>query len=173
MIDKDVDDDASNGYQSAVIAGGLAYDSIYLDGSDTAIDQAADLGAGFKRFCAANLVEADSFGADMGFADRIYMVGEEEFSADGGSFFALDVNGRAIHEVVGFGKGTWESATSIDTGSSDTVAVLLFDDAKAPLTCGWAPRARLRMPASWSAMAWLPPRVRSTPSSPRCSPKPA
>ncbi|MDP4947743.1 MAG: PhoX family protein [Cyanobium sp. MAG_102] len=133
VIDKDVDDDASNGYQSAVIAGGLAYDSIYLDGSDTAIDQAADLGAGFKRFCAANLVEADSFGADMGFADRIYLVGEEEFSADGGSFFALDVNGRAIHEVVGFGKGTWESATSIDTGSSDTVAVLLFDDAKAPL----------------------------------------
>ena len=133
VIDKDVDDDASNGYQSAVIAGGLAYDSIYLDGSDTAIDQAADLGAGFKRFCAANLVEANSFGADKGFADRIYLVGEEEFSADGGSFFALDVNGRAIHEVVGFGKGTWESATSIDTGSSDTVAVLLFDDAKAPL----------------------------------------
>ena len=133
VIDKDVDDDASNGYQSAVIAGGLAYDSIYLDGSDAAIDQAADLGAGFKRFCAANLVEANSFGADTGFADRIYLVGEEEFSADGGSFFALDVNGRAIHEVVGFGKGTWESATIIDTGSADTVAVLLFDDAKAPL----------------------------------------
>ncbi|MBD2424080.1 choice-of-anchor I family protein [Cyanobium sp. FACHB-13342] len=133
VIDKDVDDDASNGYQSAVIAGGLAYDSIYLDGSATAIDQAADLGAGFKRFCAANLVEANSFGADTGFADRIYLVGEEEFSGDGGSFFALDVNGRAIHEVVGFGKGTWESATIINTGSTDTVAVLLFDDAKAPL----------------------------------------
>jgi hypothetical protein len=134
VIDKDVDDDASNGYQSAVIAGGLAYDSIYLDGSETAIDQVSDLGAaGFKRFCAANLVEANSFGAGVGFADRIYLVGEEEFSGDGGSFFALDVNGRAIHEVVGFGKGTWESATIIDTGSSDTVAVLLFDDAKAPL----------------------------------------
>jgi glycerophosphoryl diester phosphodiesterase len=117
-----------------VIAGGLAYDSIYLDGSETAIDQASDLGAaGFKRFCAANLVEANSFGAGVGFADRIYLVGEEEFSGDGGSFFALDVNGRAIHEVVGFGKGTWESATIIDTGSPDTVAVLLFDDANAPL----------------------------------------
>jgi len=134
VIDKDVDDDASNGYQSAVIAGGLAYDSIYLDGSETAIDQASDLGAaGFKRFCAANLVEANSFGVGVGFADRIYLVGEEEFIGDGGSFFALDVNGRAIHEVVGFGKGTWESATIIDTGSPDTVAVLLFDDAKAPL----------------------------------------
>lgn len=133
VIDKDVDDNASNGYQSAVIAGGLAYDSIYLDGSATAIDQAADLGAGFKRFCAANLVEANSFGTGVGFADRIYLVGEEEFSSDGGSFFALDVNGRAIHEVVGFGKGTWESATIINTGSADTVAVLLFDDAKAPL----------------------------------------
>ena len=133
VIDKDVDNNASNGYQSAVIAGGLAYESIYLDGSNAAIDQAADLGAGFKRFCAANLVEANSFGGGKGFADRIYLVGEEEFSADGGSFFALDVNGRAIHEVVGFGKGTWESATIIDTGSADTVAVLLFDDAKAPL----------------------------------------
>jgi len=133
VIDKDIDNNARNGYQSAVIAGGLAYDSIYLDGSDTAIDQAADLGAGFKRFCAANLVEANSFGKNKGFSDRIYLVGEEEFSGDGGSFFALDVNGRAIHEVVGFGKGTWESATSINTGSRDTVAVLLFDDAKAPL----------------------------------------
>jgi hypothetical protein len=133
VVDKDIDDNASNGYQSAVVAGGLAYDSIHLDGSDTAIDQAADLGAGFKRFCAANLVEANSFGGGKGFADRIYLVGEEEFSGDGGSFFALDVNGRAIHEVVGFGKGTWESATIIDTGSADTVAVLLFDDAKAPL----------------------------------------
>jgi hypothetical protein len=133
VIDKDIDNNARNGYQSAVIAGGLAYDSIYLDGSDTAIDQAADLGAGFKRFCAANLVEANSFGKNKGFSDRIYLVGEEEFSGDGGSFFALDVNGRAIYEVVGFGKGTWESATSINTGSRDTVAVLLFDDAKAPL----------------------------------------
>ncbi|MCP9916285.1 choice-of-anchor I family protein [Cyanobium sp. ATX 6F1] len=134
VIDKDVDDDASNGYQSQVLRGGLAYDRIHLDGSDAAIDQAADLGAaGFKRFCAANLVEANSFGAGIGFADRIYLVGEEEFSGDGGSFFALDVNSRAIHEVVGFGKGTWESATIIDTGSADTVSVLLFDDAKAPL----------------------------------------
>jgi hypothetical protein len=134
VIDKDVDNNASNGYQSAVIAGGLAYDSIYLDGANTPIDQVTDLGAaGFKRFCAANLVEANSFGGGKGFADRIYLVGEEEFSADGGSFFALDVNGRAIHEVVGFGKGTWESATSINTGSPNTVAVLLFDDAKAPL----------------------------------------
>ena len=134
VIDKDIDDDVSNGYQSKVLSGGLAYDSIHLDGSDVAIDQAADLGAeGFKRFCAANLVEANSFGAGRGFADRIYLVGEEEFTGAGGSFFALDVNSRAIHEVVGFGKGTWESATIIDTGSADTVSVLLFDDANAPL----------------------------------------
>ncbi|MCT0208693.1 PhoX family protein [Synechococcus sp. CS-1332] len=134
VIDKDVDDDASNGFQSKVLRGGLAYDSIHLDSSDVAIDQASDLGAvGFKRFCSANLVEANSFGAGIGFADRVYLVGEEEFSGDGGSFFALDVDGRALHEVVGFGKGTWESATIIDTGSADTVSVLLFDDAKAPL----------------------------------------
>ncbi|MEB3200702.1 MAG: alkaline phosphatase PhoX [Synechococcaceae cyanobacterium] len=134
IISKDVDRNAANGLQSRVLAAGLAYDAIYLDGSTTPIDEVSDLGAaGFKRFCAANLVEANSFGVGRGFADRTYLVGEEEFAGDGGSFFALDVNNRAIHEVVGFGKGTWESATSIDTGSSNTVAVLLFDDAKAPL----------------------------------------
>lgn len=134
VIAKDVDNNPANGYQSRVLAGGLAYDSIHLDGSATAITSVSDLGsAGFRRFCAANLVEANSFGSGRGFADRTYLVGEEEFSGDGGSFFALDVNGRAIHEVVGFGKGTWESATIIDTGHNDTVAVLLFDDAKAPL----------------------------------------
>lgn len=166
VIDKDVDDDAGNGYQSAVVAGGLAYDSIYLDGADAPIDQVADLGAaGFKRFCAANLVEANSFGSGLGFADRIYLVGEEEFSGDGGSFFALDVDGRAIHELVGFGKGTWESATIIDTGSADTVAVLLLMTPRLPCTCGWAARALLQMPASSSAMVWPPARARSTPSS--------
>ncbi|MFM7267690.1 MAG: choice-of-anchor I domain-containing protein [Cyanobium sp.] len=134
VIAKDVDNNPVNGFQSRVLAGGLAYDSIHLDGSATAITSVSDLGsAGFRRFCAANLVEANSFGSGRGFADRIYLVGEEEFSGDGGSFFALDVNGRAIHELVGFGKGTWESATILDTGHAGTVAVLLFDDAKAPL----------------------------------------
>jgi hypothetical protein len=134
VVDKDMDNDASNGYQSSVLKGGLAYDKIYLDGSSAPIDAVSDLGAaGFKRFCSANLVEARGFAAKRGFRDRIFLVGEEEFAGVGGSFFALDVKSRALHEVVGFGKGTWESATLIDTGKQNTVAVLLFDDAKAPL----------------------------------------
>lgn len=134
VIDRDRDNNPENGHQSAVISGGLAYDSIYLDGSNTAITSAAELGAaGFKRFCSANLIPAKSFERNRGFKDHVYLVGEEEFSGDGGSFFALNPKGRAIHELVGFGKGTWESATLIDTGKRNSVAVLLFDDAKAPL----------------------------------------
>jgi len=133
LVDIDFDNDPSNGYQSRILQGGLAYDRIFLDGSDVAISAVAELGAaGFKRFCSANLIEAGSFGG-RGFVDRVYLVGEEEFTGVGGAFFALDVASRALHEVEGFGRGTWESATLIDTGNPNTVAVLLFDDAEAPL----------------------------------------
>jgi hypothetical protein len=138
-VDVDIDNKASNGYQSRVISGGLAYDRIFdRSGSQiTDVDQLSAIATedldGFKRFCSANLVEALSFGGGRGFSDRIYLVGEEEFAGDGGSFFALDVNDRSLHQVAGFGKGTWESATAIDTGNPNTVAVLLFDDANAPL----------------------------------------
>jgi hypothetical protein len=134
IVDKDIDDNAGNGYQSAILSGGLAYERIFLDGSSTPIVAASQLGAaGFKRFCSANLIEAQSFGAGRGFRDRIYLVGEEEFTGTGGAFFALDVASRSLHEVEAFGRGTWESATAIDTGNANTVAVLLFDDAEAPL----------------------------------------
>jgi len=138
IVDKDIDNDASNGLQSRIIGGGLAYDEIFgRFGKITDVDQLGALPAedldGFKRFCSANLVEALSFGASRGFENRIYLLGEEEFAGDGGSFYALDVDNRSLHQVAGFGKGTWESATAIDTGNPNTVAVLLFDDANAPL----------------------------------------
>ncbi len=122
IVDIDADDKASNGFQSRILSGGLAYDKVIGDDTN-----------GFDRFCSANLVEANSFGAGRGFADRIYLTGEEVFGGAGGSFYALDTANSDLHQVKAFGKGTWESATAIDTGSANTVAVLLFDDAKAPL----------------------------------------
>ncbi|MCT0218695.1 choice-of-anchor I family protein [Synechococcus sp. CS-1329] len=122
IVDIDVDDNAANGFQSRIVSGGLAYDKVIGD----------DLN-GFDRFCSANLVEANSFGAGRGFSDRIYLTGEEVFGGGGGAFYALDTLNSDLYQVKAFGKGTWESATAIDTGSANTVAVLLFDDAKAPL----------------------------------------
>lgn len=122
IVDIDADDNAANGFQSRILSGGLAYDKVI--GTDT---------NGFDRFCSANLVEANSFGAGRGFADRIFLTGEEVFGGGGGAFYALDTANSDLHQVNAFGKGTWESATVIDTGSANTVAVLLFDDAKAPL----------------------------------------
>lgn len=122
IVDIDADDKASNGFQSRILSGGLAYDKVIGDDTN-----------GFDRFCSANLVEANSFGAGRGFADRIFLTGEEVFGGGGGSFYALDTANSDLHQVKAFGKGTWESATAIDTGSANTVAVLLFDDAKAPL----------------------------------------
>ncbi len=122
VVDIDADDNAANGFQSRIISGGLAYDKVI--GTDT---------NGFDRFCSANLVEANSFGTSRGFADRIYLAGEEVFGGAGGIFYALDTANSDFYQVTAFGKGTWESATLIDTGSTNTVAVLLFDDAAAPL----------------------------------------
>lgn len=122
IVDIDADDNAANGFQSRILSGGLAYDRVI--GTDT---------NGFDRFCSANLVEANSFGAGRGFADRIFLVGEEVFGGGGGAFYALDTASNDLIQVNAFGKGTWESATLIDTGNANTVAVLLLDDAKAPL----------------------------------------
>jgi hypothetical protein len=121
IIDKDLDDNASNGYQSAVIGGGLAYDKVVTN----------DATPGFDRFCSANLMEANTFGAGLGFVDRTYLVGEETSANGGGIFYALDVAGRSLHQVAGVGKGAWESATLVDTGNTGTVAMLLFDDGSA------------------------------------------
>ncbi len=123
IINKDVDDDSSNGFQSKLVAGGLAYDQVVSPNAN--FFQGAT-----NRFCSANLIEAGSFDG-RGFADTIFLMGEE--SAPGNRFFALDPNGRVLYHVPALGYGGWESATLVDTGSANTVAVMLFDDAAAPL----------------------------------------
>ena len=117
IVAKDIDGNAANGFQSKVLSGGLAYDNVISPDPSFAK-------GGFNRFCSANLAPAGQF-SGRGFADSLFLVGEESGS---GRFFALDPSGEDLYHVPAFGLGGWESATAVDTGSANTVAVMLFDD---------------------------------------------
>jgi hypothetical protein len=129
IIDKDIDNDASNGYQSAVIAGGIAYKSI-IDANGDRVASAAQLNGGFNRFCSGSFEEANKFGNRRGFVDAIYLTGEE---ADEGLFYALDTETDTMYALAGLGRGGWETAIQVDTGSRNTVGVILMDDNTAPI----------------------------------------
>ncbi|MEA5619230.1 alkaline phosphatase PhoX [Cronbergia sp. UHCC 0137] len=108
-----------------IVNSGLAYDTIYNRAGEV-VDQASDLEfSGINRFCAANLMEANHFGAGMGFSDRIYFAGEE---TDGGTQFALDTATGNLWALPWLGRAAWESVTELDTGSTDKVALLIGDD---------------------------------------------
>ncbi|MDP5017758.1 MAG: hypothetical protein NWQ43_10730, partial [Dolichospermum sp.] len=108
-----------------IVDSGLAYDKIYNRAGEV-VDEASDLEfEGIQRFCAANLMEANQFGAGMGFADTIYFAGEE---TDGGTEFALDVQTNELWALPWLGRAAWESVTELDTGSMDKVALLVGDD---------------------------------------------
>jgi autotransporter-associated beta strand protein len=91
------------------------------------------VGAGdgvLARPCSGNLWEADTFGYGRGFQDRLYLTGEETFDDPAsGHFWALDPATDTLYEApdVG-GGGSWESATLIDTGRTDTIALFLGED---------------------------------------------
>lgn len=118
VVAKDIDGNTANGYQSRVLAGGVAYDQVISPNASFS------LGSGINRFCSANLIPAGQFGG-RGFADNLYLAGEE---TSNGRFFALDTSSSKLYHVPAFGLGGWESATAVDTGNANTVAVMLFDD---------------------------------------------
>lgn len=119
VVAKDIDQNAANGVQSQLLAGGLAYDQVISPSATFS------LGSGLNRFCSANMISAGQFGG-RGFSDSLYLSGEETTN---GRFFALDPAARSLYHVPAFGLASWESATAVDTGNAGTVAVLLFDDA--------------------------------------------
>lgn len=129
IVDKDVDDDRSNGFQSALIAGGIAYEQI-IDANGELVSAASQINGGLNRFCSSSFEAAHRFGKGRGFRDSLLLVGEE---ADEGLFYALDAKGRTLHAMPGLGRGGWETAIQVDTGSRHTVGVLLLDDNTAPL----------------------------------------
>jgi len=118
VVAKDIDGNTANGYQTRLLAGGLAYDQV------NSPNASFSLGSGINRFCSANLIPAGQFGG-RGFVDSLYLAGEE---TSNGRFFALDPSTAKLYHVPAFGLGGWESATAVDTGNANTVAVLLFDD---------------------------------------------
>jgi hypothetical protein len=75
--------------------------------------------------CSANVWLADTFGPDRGFADTLFLTAEENSS---GHIWVLDTATRTLYEAVGLGTGSWENATPIDPGRTDTIALLLSED---------------------------------------------
>ncbi|AFZ60318.1 DUF839 domain-containing protein [Anabaena cylindrica FACHB-243] len=114
-----------------IVDSGLAYDTIYNRAGEI-VDEASDLEfSGINRFCSANLMEANHFGSGKGFADTIYFAGEE---TDGGTQFALDTATNELWALPWLGRAAWESATELDTGNTDQIALLIGDDREtAPL----------------------------------------
>lgn len=77
--------------------------------------------------CSGNAWLADTFGAGLGFADNVYMLGEETFD-DTGHIWVMDLATRTLYEASDLSSASWENATVIDTGRTDTIAIMLSED---------------------------------------------
>lgn len=91
-------------------------------------------------FCSSSMLEPNHFGASRGLASRIYMTGEE---VSGGRLYAIDAEPssgtyRTMYET-GLPSGSWENAIEFDTGRTDRVGMMLFEDAGSDTTNGTAP----------------------------------
>ena len=128
-----------------VVDSGLAYNTIYdhlgniaSDTSFLAEPYAPFFGgppgspvSGFSRFCSGSLFEAREFGLGRGLENRVQFAGEEDgggFNSVGGNEWALDPATGNMWALPDLGRGAWENITVLDTGDTDTVAILLADD---------------------------------------------
>jgi len=111
---------------------GLAYDTVYDRYGNVVIaapqiNESTSTINGFARFCSSSFYDK----GDYGFADDIYITGEE---SSNGSQWALDVAGRKIWACPMLGRGGWENVSAIKTGCKDQIALLMGDDTvSAPL----------------------------------------
>ena len=129
-------DDGVTAFPSAIVTGmGYAYETIF-DATFHGVTNLNPVASGtvgvgsygdihFDRFCSGTSYLANSFGANRGFADEIYITGEE---VGGGRFYALDPVARALWEIPEFGRGRWENAALIDTGNTTHIAMVLSSD---------------------------------------------
>lgn len=118
-----------------VVDGGLAIARMY-DRTGTVVTSTAQLElGGLDRTCSSALFEPNLWGAGRGLVDRIYIMGEETSTAfghpHGGTYWALDTSNGDLWALPDFGRGSWENAALIDTGTTTHVAFLLGDDAQA------------------------------------------
>lgn len=115
-----------------VIDAGLAYDTIIdrfgqevVVGSQ--IDPANQPAWGLRRPSSSNLFVAGTLNAE----DTVYLTGED---IPGGQGFALDVEAGVLYALPWLGRGAWESATLLDPGNPNQIAVLITDHRpRAPL----------------------------------------
>jgi glycerophosphoryl diester phosphodiesterase len=108
----------------------------------TSINGSATLG----NFCSSALFEPNRFGAGRGFASRLYMTGEEITGS--GDEYALDLDQasptfRQMFEVSASNgvlpNGAFENVAQFDTGRTDKIGLLMFEDAGSDTTNGTAP----------------------------------
>jgi len=124
--------------QGKVVESGLAYDTIYdrrgqIVTNGSQINGGTAGTTGFNRFCAANLIQAGAFGRpSTGFDRDLYLIGEE--SGNYATMQIFDPSTKTLYAAPDLGYGGWESATQLDTGTRNKVAILLGDDyADAPI----------------------------------------
>ncbi|ACK66015.1 protein of unknown function DUF1555 [Rippkaea orientalis PCC 8801] len=111
-----------------IVDSGLAFDTIFNRALEVVDDPLTDFDLGrtaLSRFCSSAAFVADAYGAGLGFEDTIYITGEETTD---GSIYALDIANGDLYAVPSLGRGGWENVTQINTGLTDTVALLLADD---------------------------------------------
>jgi endonuclease I len=116
-----------------VVDGGLAIARMY-DRAGAVVTNTSQLElGGLDRMCSASLYEPQSFGSGRGLVDRIYLTGEETSTSfghpHGGTYWALDTSNGDFWALPDFGRGSWENAALVDTGTTTHVAFLLGDDA--------------------------------------------
>jgi endonuclease I len=118
-----------------VVDGGLAIARMY-DRTGTVVTSTAQLElGGLDRTCSSALFEPNLWGAGRGLVDRTYIMGEETSTAfghpHGGTMWALDTSNGDLWALPDMGRGSWENAALVDTGTTTHVAFLLGDDAPA------------------------------------------
>ena len=113
-----------------------AYDRWSPDAGASWTNTSSNSNTSFSRFCSGQSYAPQTFGANRGFVDDIYITGEE---VTGGRLFAIDLANRDSYQLSGAigddGAGlggmpfdAWENAALLDTGETDHVALLLSPD---------------------------------------------
>lgn len=130
----------STGGVSFVDSARQAYDRWSGDGGATWTNTSDASNTDFRRFCSGQSYAPNTFGADRGFVDNVYITGEETFGdSNYDRLFALDLDNRDFYQlsdVAGDGSGgiggiprdSWENAALLDTGETDHIALLLAPD---------------------------------------------
>jgi len=113
-----------------------AYDRWTDDGGSSWTATSGTDNTAFQRFCSSQSYVANLFGPGRGFADELYVTGEE---VSGGILLAVDLANRDFYRLSGVsgsaGAGiggmpfdAWENAALIDTGETNHIALLLSPD---------------------------------------------